>query len=165
MARQKPKPIEMSIHNCFESSVSEIESLREEMEQWKDNIEEYFSETEKYERINAAFEALDDGFNVLESWESNANGINEFDEEILQTVITVSQFKFTRRGLARWRRLSNSIVAIEVAKDWLEEFLKKADEDDREIPEDVKSSIEELIGLHDEAESHLSGVDFPTMFG
>ena len=165
MARQKPKPTEMSIHSCFESSVSGIEDLRDEMDEWRDNIQEYFSETEKFERVSEAAEALYEAHSALENWGSSVEEIDKFNKELMETVITVSQFTYTRRGLARWRRLSNCLAAIEAAKDWLEEYLDKARKEDQVLPDEVKSAIEELIRLHDEAESHLSDVDFPTMFG
>ncbi len=161
MAREKPKPTKMTIRSCFEDSISDIEGLRKEMEEWRDNMKEYFSETERYERVSEAAKALEEGFNALDSWESLVDEIEKYDEELLQTEITVYQFKFTRRGLARWRRLSNCMVAIESAKDWLEKLI---DEEDREIPDEVRMEIEKLIGLYDEAKAYLEDVDFPTMF-
>jgi len=164
MARTKPKQMEMTIRSCFEDSVSEIGCLRDEMDEWRDNIEEYFSETEKFERVSDAAEALEEGLTALEDWESAVKEIEKYNDRLLLYVIEVYQFTYTKKGLARWRRLSNCLVAIESAKDWLEEFLRKADEF-LEIPDDTKDAIEELIRLHDEAEAYLSDVDFPTMFG
>jgi len=165
MAKQEAKLEEKTASDCLDGAVTEIRFLRDEIIEWKDNIEEYFSGTEKYNALEEAAEGLESGHEAMEGWETHADELDKFNTDLMETKLQVYQFKFTRRGLARWRRLSNSLNCLEAASEFFERLKEQASNADELVPSGVGEALGELVEMINTCADHIDSVAFPTMFG
>lgn len=165
MARQKMQPTEKTVRECLDEATSDIHGLHEEMQEWADNTEEYFSETEKYQRVTEAAEALESGHSEIEGWDGPVEVLEKFNPDMMQTKIKVYQFRWGKRGLARWRRLSNAICCLDCAKEFLDDASEKAEQAEDVIPDEVTNSLEEISEKIEQCKDYVDSVEFLTMFG
>lgn len=165
--KTRTRTLQTSVAAAIPDALSEIESLRDEMQEWADNMEEKLSHTEKYERVREAADALESAVTDVD--------VPEFADQTISCVEMLPG----RKGLARWKRLSNAVAALSAAKDAMEvqrDELREIDDDEvpaevaaligdertpSEAADELDSVIEEVDNIINEAE----GVEFPGMFG
>ena len=165
--RQRMQPKQMSLHACFESAFNEIAQLRDEMQENVDNTQESFGETQRFIDTEEALTTLDEIVEQKHSgWEEHLTDLSAFNPEIVSKIHTVNQYTWLkRRGLARWRRTSNTLVALDYGKKTLEEYIDEINKKSlSEVPGSVLESVEALIDMCD-VENEMESVEWPRMYG
>lgn len=159
--RQKPQPKHMTLYQCFEGAFNEITQLRDEMQENVDNMEEHFRETQRFIDTEEALGILEEKVEqYFDGWEE---ALKASPKEFMEVMHIVKQFTYLKgRGLARWRRMSNCVFALDYGKNRLEEYMDTTPADDL-----VGSELDALARLQeicDEMDG-LEDIEWPRMYG
>lgn len=158
----KSRQIETTVAAAIGDAFSAFEELAGEMRETADNMEgANMGHLPKYEAAN---EAADE----LENHDSQPD-VPEFLQEL--KVVTSEQVnKNKRRANSRSVRLSNAQLLIQAARDALQEYVDKAEDDiegldDKDKP-DAEAKKDEADQLIADLDEHCEfDVEFPGMFG
>jgi hypothetical protein len=144
-----------TISDALSEGFSELQSLRDEIGEWRDNMEEKLSQTEKYQKVSDCADALDE---IADCEDECVPPVHADDE----TKWAFSKKKSKKSPYPRWLRAQNAVNALDAAKSEMQELV---DDEDNEIEEDDRLSIQTCIDKLDEIIDGANSLEFPGMFG
>lgn len=158
----KSKQVETTVEGAIGDAFSMFEELAGEMRETADNMEGANMEhLPKYETASAAADELEG--------HDSAPEVPEFLREL--KIVTFEQVnKNKRRAPSRAVRLSNAQSLMQAARDVLQEYVDKAEDDiegldDKDKP-DAEAKKDEADQLIADLDEHCEfDVEFPGMFG